>query len=284
MGRAAPAASDPRETRHAARGTTPPQRRSPARRAPLPLPRVIPGALGALLAAAVLCAPATLWAQSPAADSAGPATSATATTAATAATTTTAAPRDGDSLTDRVWFGVRGYFLSVDLRGASYGTCGAPRCDATETYGTGQDLGLHRRSFAGFELAAGLDLRPAYARVGFAAGWDAAGTATVTVPRAGGPSSLHTTGIASVISLSVGLAPRWSRGVVTLGAFVSYVSPTAKLGAGADSEDAAAHFFLGGVELGVEHRVRRGIALSTTVRVGIDLSVAVMLGFAFGGR
>jgi hypothetical protein len=141
-------------------------------------------------------------------------------------------------------------------------------------------LNLARRTWLGAELVGGLDLRPVYLRAGLGFGWDAQGRASIT-PLDG--RRIATTGIATVITVAAGVRPRWSRGSVLVGAMVGWFTLPARRGDGDTAETGAAHALLWGLELGVENRLRRGLDLSTALRVGYDLSVSLVFGVLVTG-
>ncbi|MBI5515063.1 MAG: hypothetical protein HY909_14905 [Deltaproteobacteria bacterium] len=186
------------------------------------------------------------------------------------------APSEGVSLT----LGARALGLTLDARELPVGSCGGLRCDPSETWVTGRGLNLARRTWLGAELVGGLDLRPLYLRAGLGFGWDTQGRASI-LPVDG--RRLSTTGIATVITVAAGVRPRWSRGSVLLGVMVGWFTLPARRGDGDLAETGAAHALLWGLELGVENRLKRGVDLSTALRLGYDLSVSLVFGVVVTG-
>jgi hypothetical protein len=64
---------------------------------------------------------------------------------------------------------------------------------------------------------------------------------------------------------------------------VGWFTLPARRGEGDLAETGAAHALLWGLELGVENRLKRGVDLSTALRVGYDLSVSLVFGVVITG-
>lgn len=184
-------------------------------------------------------------------------------------------PPEGDVFTEVFWFAVRGFGHSRDMGDLTFE-------DDDTAVGTGRDLGLGRRTHAGFELTGGAVAGPVYVRLGFGAAWDAEGPAMTRVSWGGAPTTLRTTGVASAGTLAAGVRPRLRGSVLTAGAFLAYTVVSARLDTRGDPLEVAATRWLYGLELGVEQRVARTVALSITARTTLDLDVFLAVGLAFG--
>lgn len=177
-------------------------------------------------------------------------------------------------------FGLRAWGLTLDARELAYGTCGRPSCAPSETVVTGRGLNLTWRAFVGAELAGGLEVRPVYAQAGLAFGWDLGGTASIA-PLDG--RRVRTTGTVNAITGAIGVRPRWARGSVRAGLFLSWVTFPARRGDGDSAETLGARRLSWGLEAGFDNHLRRGMDLSTLVRVGADLSVVLTFGLSLEG-
>ncbi len=162
-----------------------------------------------------------------------------------------------------------------------YSTDSLTGSGGTETVGTGATLNQLRRLYLGFELGGGVTWKYLWARLGIGVGWDVNGTTQTRVTLDGTPGTLSSSGIASAITASAGVAIPSNVTSVGIGPFASYVLPTATFDPGGAPQGASGHLVVWGGEIMVERRFRRNLLISTSFRLGADLSVQGMLGLSF---